>query len=83
MKFSENWLRQHVRTDASRDELAATLTAIGLEVEDVTPLGTGLDGVVVALLLAPDLHGRERIGGPPAPSGAYWRRWTSCTTTLV
>jgi phenylalanyl-tRNA synthetase beta chain len=34
MKFSENWLRQHVPTTATRDELAATLTAIGLEVED-------------------------------------------------
>ena len=51
MKFSENWLRQHVRTDASRDALAATLTAIGLEVEDVTPLGASLDGVVVARIL--------------------------------
>ena len=30
MKFSENWLRHHVPTTASRDELAATLTAIGL-----------------------------------------------------
>ena len=28
MKFSENWLRAHVPTTASRDELAATLTAI-------------------------------------------------------
>lgn len=51
MKFSENWLRQHVRTDATRDELAATLTAIGLEVEDVTPLGEQLDGVVVARIV--------------------------------
>jgi phenylalanyl-tRNA synthetase beta chain len=51
MKFSENWLRQHVRTDASREELAATLTAIGLEVEEVTPLGAALDGVVVARIL--------------------------------
>src|SRR3546814_4687448 len=48
MKFSENWLRQHVATNASRDELAATLTAIGLEVEELTALGEGLDGVVVA-----------------------------------
>ncbi|MBB1088032.1 phenylalanine--tRNA ligase subunit beta [Lysobacter sp. SG-8] len=48
MKFSENWLRQHVPTDATRDELAATLTAIGLEVEEVTALGDSLDGVVVA-----------------------------------
>lgn len=51
MKFSENWLRQHVRTDATRDELVATLTAIGLEVEDVAVLGESLDGVVVARIV--------------------------------
>jgi len=51
MKFSENWLRQHVTTGASREQLAATLTAIGLEVEEITPLGDGLDGVVVARIL--------------------------------
>jgi phenylalanyl-tRNA synthetase beta chain len=51
MKFSENWLRQHVRTDATRDELAATLTAIGLEVEEITVLGGGLEGVVVARIV--------------------------------
>ena len=51
MKFSENWLRQHVATTASREELAATLTAIGLEVEELTVLGEGLDGVVVARIV--------------------------------
>ena len=51
MKFSESWLRQHVRIDAGRDELAATLTAIGLEVEDMTVLGASLDGVVVARIV--------------------------------
>ncbi|MEO6226463.1 MAG: phenylalanine--tRNA ligase subunit beta [Thermomonas sp.] len=51
MKFSENWLRQHVKTSASRDELAATLTAIGLEVEEMTVLGEALDGVVVARIV--------------------------------
>ena len=51
MKFSENWLRQHVKTTATRDELAATLTAIGLEVEDMTVLGDALDGVVVARIV--------------------------------
>jgi phenylalanyl-tRNA synthetase beta chain len=51
MKFSENWLRQHVRTDATRDELAATLTAMGLEVEDVAVLGASLGGVVVARIV--------------------------------
>ena len=56
MKFSENWLRQHVPTTATRDELAATLTAIGLEVEEVTPLGDGHDGVVVAHILSAEKH---------------------------
>ena len=51
MKFSENWLRQHVKTDASRDELAATLTAIGLEVEELTVLGASLEGVIVARIV--------------------------------
>ena len=56
MKFSENWLRQHVPTNATRDELAATLTAIGLEVEDVAPIGDGLDGVVVAHIVSAERH---------------------------
>ena len=51
MKFSENWLRSHVPIQASRDELAATLTAIGLEVEEVTVLGESLAGVVVARIV--------------------------------
>ncbi len=56
MKFSENWLRQHVRTDATREALAATLTAIGLEVEDVTPLGDALEGIVVARIVRCSPH---------------------------
>ncbi|RZA33614.1 MAG: phenylalanine--tRNA ligase subunit beta [Lysobacteraceae bacterium] len=56
MKFSENWLRSHVPSNASRDELAATLTAIGLEVEEVTALGDSLAGVVVARIVECSKH---------------------------
>jgi len=56
MKFSENWLRQHVPTDATRERLAEVLTAIGLEVEDVTALGEALDGVVVARIVSAEKH---------------------------
>jgi len=56
MKFSENWLRQHVPTTASRDQLVATLTAIGLEVEEVTDLGGALDNVVVAEIVGAERH---------------------------
>jgi phenylalanyl-tRNA synthetase beta chain len=51
MKFSENWLRSHVPTTADREQLAATLTAIGLEVEEVAALGDGLEKVVVARIV--------------------------------
>jgi len=56
MKFSENWLRQHVPTDATRERLVEVLTAIGLEVEDVTALGEALDGVVVARIVSAEKH---------------------------
>ncbi len=56
MKFSENWLRSHVPTSASRDELSAVLTAIGLEVEEVSALGEGLDHVVVARIVEAARH---------------------------
>ena len=47
MKFPESWLREHVAVDADRDQLAATLTAIGLEVEALEEIGGRLRGVVV------------------------------------
>jgi phenylalanyl-tRNA synthetase beta chain len=56
MKFPESWLREHVTVAASRDELSARLTAIGLEVEDAQVLGEGLDGVVVAEILSCEKH---------------------------
>ena len=56
MKFSENWLRSHVPIQASRDVLTATLTAIGLEVEDVAVLGESLQHVVVARIVEATRH---------------------------
>ena len=56
MKFPESWLREHVKVDGSRDELAARLTAIGLEVEAVDVLGDALDGVVVGQILSCARH---------------------------
>ena len=56
MKFPESWLREHVTVDASREELAARLTAIGLEVENLEPIGAALDGVVVAEILSCARH---------------------------
>lgn len=56
MKFSENWLRELVEIDADRAALAHALTMAGLEVEELTPLGEGLDGVVVAEIIGAEKH---------------------------
>src|SRR3546814_13041142 len=78
MKFSENWLRQHVTTDATRDELAATLTANGLEVEELVPMGEELEGDVVARIVSVEKNteadrmpgkGRESGGGRECMQG--------------
>lgn len=79
MKFSERWLRQHVKTTASRDELAATLTAIGLEVEAMTVLGEALDGVVVARIVECVPHPQaDRLRVCQVDAGAHGRLQIVC-----
>jgi phenylalanyl-tRNA synthetase beta chain len=56
MKFSENWLRELVEIQADRAQLAHALTMAGLEVEELTALGEGLAGVVVAEIVAAEKH---------------------------
>ncbi|MDO1529157.1 phenylalanine--tRNA ligase subunit beta [Fulvimonas sp. R45] len=56
MKFSENWLRELVDIKADRAALAHALTMAGLEVEELVPLGEGLDGVVVAEIVGAEKH---------------------------
>ncbi len=48
MKFSISWLKEHLDTTASVDEIAETLTKIGLEVEEVFNPASRLDGFVTA-----------------------------------
>ncbi|RKU30703.1 phenylalanine--tRNA ligase subunit beta [Candidatus Poribacteria bacterium] len=47
MKVSLNWLKTYIDFDLSTTELADRLTMLGIEVESIAELGTGLDGVVV------------------------------------
>ena len=56
MKLSENWLREWVDPDVSRDELCHRLDMIGLEVESVATLGEALDGVIVGEIVAVEPH---------------------------
>jgi len=56
MKFSLEWLRQHLETDASAQEIADKLTAIGLEVEGVSNPAEALAPFLVAKVLTAERH---------------------------
>lgn len=48
MKLTLPWLKEHLDTDASPDEIADKLTALGLEVEGVTDPTEALEGFTIA-----------------------------------
>lgn len=48
MKFTMSWLREHLDTDATLDQITATLNTIGLEVEGVEDRGAALAGFRIA-----------------------------------
>lgn len=56
MKFSISWLKEHLETTASVDEIADTLTKIGLEVEEIFNPSKGLDGFVTAVVETYEKH---------------------------
>ncbi|WP_265587484.1 phenylalanine--tRNA ligase subunit beta [Sphingomicrobium arenosum] len=56
MKFTLSWLKDHLDTDASVDEIAATLTAIGLEVEEVSNPGEAIRPFKVARVVSAEPH---------------------------
>lgn len=56
MKFSLFWLKQYLATEASVEEIARTLNAIGLEVEGVDNPADKLAGFRVAKVLTADRH---------------------------
>ena len=56
MKFTLGWLKDHIETTASLHDICETLTAIGLEVENVTNYGDTLKDFVVAEILDAQPH---------------------------
>ncbi|MTI96181.1 MAG: phenylalanine--tRNA ligase subunit beta [Firmicutes bacterium] len=56
MKVSYNWLKELLGIELSPQELAKKLTAVGLPVETIEPLASGLEQIVVAELTAVDPH---------------------------
>ncbi len=60
MKFSVNWLKKWVDVDLPVDEFADVLTASGLEVDTVEPVGGVFTDVVVAEILSCEATSRCR-----------------------
>jgi phenylalanyl-tRNA synthetase beta chain len=56
MKFTLSWLFDHLETNATLEEIAATLTRIGLEVEDIEDPGKALQPFTVAHILEAAPH---------------------------
>lgn len=56
MKFSKEWLLQHLDVEVATAELVAKLTMAGLEVDGVERAAPALHGVVVGEILAAEPH---------------------------
>ena len=56
MKFTLSWLKEHLATEATLDEVVDALTRIGLEVEGVENPGAKLAAFRVAKVLSADRH---------------------------
>lgn len=56
MKFTLEWLQDHLDTDASVDEISTTLTTVGLEVESVENQGKALSALVTAHIVSAEQH---------------------------
>ncbi|TWI80709.1 phenylalanyl-tRNA synthetase beta subunit [Roseibium hamelinense] len=56
MKFTLSWLKEHLETDASLDEIVEKLTMIGLEVEEVSDRAARLAHFKIAKVLEAEQH---------------------------
>jgi phenylalanyl-tRNA synthetase beta chain len=56
MKFTLSWLKDHLETEASVDEIVETLTDLGLEVEEVEDRGTRLADFTIGKVVKAEQH---------------------------
>lgn len=56
MKFTLSWLKEHLDTNATLDEISDTLTRIGLEVEEVFNPAAGLSDFITARIDSVEKH---------------------------
>ena len=56
MKFTLSWLKDHLETAATADQIADKLTSIGLEVESISDAGAALKDFIVGEIITAEKH---------------------------
>ena len=56
MKFTFNWLKDHLTTNLNYIEISEKLTSLGIEVENITDYSKILDKIIVGKILTADKH---------------------------
>lgn len=56
MKFTFNWLKDHLKTNLNYTEISDKLTNLGIEVESITDYSKVLDKIIVGKILVADKH---------------------------
>lgn len=56
MKFTYSWLKEHLDTDASVEEISTKLTSLGLEVDTVTNPAEALEPFIIAEISSAEQH---------------------------
>ena len=62
MKFTLSWLKDHLETDATLEEIVDTLTKAGLEVERAENRASALKGFVIASVVEAKPQGHTLAG---------------------
>ena len=77
MKFSLSWLKAYLETDASVEQIAATLNAIGLEVEGIEDPAARLAGFRIARVLTAARQPERSIADYDATAGPLKQRFAT------
>ncbi|HMQ42187.1 MAG TPA: phenylalanine--tRNA ligase subunit beta, partial [Paracoccus sp. (in: a-proteobacteria)] len=56
MKFTLSWLKDHLDTDASVEEIGRVLTDLGLEIEEIVDPAARLAGFTIAKIASAEQH---------------------------
>ena len=56
MKFTKDWLNDHLKTNKTEEQIIAKLNSIGLEVEQVEPIKNELSDFVIAKIIKAEKH---------------------------